>query len=253
MVSPAVRPSCSYDDPAFNYQHYWRGREYEHRAEEIALRRLLSGRRFAHAVDVGGGYGRLSIVLSDYAGKVTLVDSSRQQLELSEKFLPASLGVDRQLAEAASLPLPDECADLLTMIRVVHHLADPGPEIAEAVRVLRPGGLAVIEAANSAHAVNRLRASLRGHRIPAGPVDISSGNRGNGGAPPFMNYHPSTISRQFGEAGLCVRAALSVSNLRHPLAKKILPGRFILAVEKAGQRPLARLHFGPSMFFLLQK
>src|SRR5215472_3441831 len=78
-----IRRTDIYNDPAFNYAHYWQGRDYEHRAEVMALRRLLRGHRFSHAVDVGGGYGRLSVVLSEFADKVTLVDPSAQQLELS--------------------------------------------------------------------------------------------------------------------------------------------------------------------------
>ena len=34
-----------YDDSGFNYREYWTGREYEHLAEVIALRRLLAGQR----------------------------------------------------------------------------------------------------------------------------------------------------------------------------------------------------------------
>ena len=57
-----------YNDPDFNYAHFWRGRGYEHGAEVIAIRRLLNGRRFGHAVDVGGGFRRLSVVLAFFAG-----------------------------------------------------------------------------------------------------------------------------------------------------------------------------------------
>jgi hypothetical protein len=66
MVTKSRETSRSdyYDDPAFNYERWWAGREYEHKAEVIAIRRLLRGSHFGHAVDVGGGFGRLSIVLA---------------------------------------------------------------------------------------------------------------------------------------------------------------------------------------------
>ncbi len=62
-----TRPDCYDDDPGYDYRSYWPGREYEHAAEELAVGRLLGRRRFARGVDVGGGYGRLSMVLTRYA------------------------------------------------------------------------------------------------------------------------------------------------------------------------------------------
>ena len=88
VTRPRARArSDYYDDPDFNYARWWVGREYEHQAEVIAIRRLLRGRRFTRAVDVGGGFGRLSVVLAEYADTVTLTDSSRQQLEMAREFL----------------------------------------------------------------------------------------------------------------------------------------------------------------------
>jgi SAM-dependent methyltransferase len=78
-------------DPSYDtdvdYRSYWTARSYEHRAEVMALSRLLRGRRFRHAVDVGGGYGRLSAVLSEHADRVTLTDPSYRQLEVAEGYL----------------------------------------------------------------------------------------------------------------------------------------------------------------------
>ena len=248
-----IRRTDIYNDPAFNYAHYWQGRDYEHRAEVLALRRLLRGRRFGHAVDVGGGYGRLSVILSDYADRVTLVDPSAQQLELSRQILPASATVERELMDAANLRFEDGSIDLATMIRVLHHLPEPTAELAELSRILRPGGYAVVEAANSAHAANRIGHLARGKRIPESVLDIRSEESRQRGAAPFVNHHPRAISRQLQAAGLQVQRVLSVSNLRHPVVKSVLPEWFMLSLERAAQRPLARLHFGPSIFFLLRK
>ncbi|MGD0377186.1 MAG: class I SAM-dependent methyltransferase [Streptosporangiaceae bacterium] len=237
-----------YDDPDFNYANWWRGRGYEHQAEVMAIRRLLYGRRFGHAVDVGGGYGRLSVVLADYADKVTLAEPSRQQLELASSFLARHPAIDCRRMTASELEFPDASTDLVTMIRVMHHLPDPAKEFAEVSRILRPGGYAIIEAANTTHAVNRVRYLLRREQIPASAVDI-----GSRGSIPYVNHHPDTVARQLEAAGLRIRRMLSVSNLRHPLIKKALPERVMLSAERAAQERLARIRFGPSMFFLLQK
>ncbi len=66
-TSNAKKKADQYNDPSHNYLKYWDGREYEHAAEEIAIKKLLRGKRFKHAVDIGGGYGRLCLLLENYA------------------------------------------------------------------------------------------------------------------------------------------------------------------------------------------
>ncbi len=199
----------------------------EHPAELLALRRLLSGNHYQHAADIGGGFGRLSAVLTEYADRVTLVDPSTQQLDLSREIFPGQ-PFERRLAEAAKLPFDDGSIDLAIMVRVLHHLPDPANELAELARVLRPGGHAVVEAANSAHARRR-------------------------GSAPYVNHHPRTITRQLAAVGLEVLETLSASSFRHPLANLLVPQRVLLAAERAVQRPLAAIHFGPSVFLMLEK
>ncbi len=248
-----ARRTDIYNDPAFNYARFWDGRDYEHHAEVIALQHLLRGRRFGHAVDIGGGFGRLSVLLARYADRVTLVDPSSQQLALSERIFPGQAGIERQLMDAAHLGFDDESADLVSLIRVLHHLPDPVPEFAELARILRPGGLAVIEVANSAHAANRFRYLLRGEHVPMTPVDLRSEESRRRGAAPYFNHHPDAILEDLAAVGLRPCAVLSVSNLRHPMVKALLPRRAMLAIERVVQQPLGRFYFGPSAFFLLQK
>lgn len=250
--STAGRKTGIYNDPLFNYAQFWSGRDYEHQSELIALRRLLAGRRYGHAADIGGGFGRLAVVLTEYADRVTLADPSTQQLTLSREIFPGD-PFERELAEAAKLPFADGSIDLAVMVRVLHHMPDPDNELAELARVLRPGGQAVVEAANSAHAGRRAAAFLRRQRIPATPVDIRSADSRARGTAPYVNHHPRTITRQLAAAGLDVRQVLSVSNFRHPLAKALVPQRALLAAERAAQQPLAGLYFGPSVFLLLDK
>ena len=250
--STGERKTGIYNDPLFNYAQFWSGRDYEHQSELSAVRRLIAGHRYAHAADIGGGFGRLAIMLTEYADRVTLVDPSTQQLGLSREIFPGD-PFQRELAEAAKLPFADASIDLAVLVRVLHHLPDPDNELAELGRVLRPGGQAIVEAANSAHAGRRLAAFLRGQRIPATPVDIRSAESRARGTAPYVNHHPRTITRQLAAVGLDVRQALSVSNFRHPLAKSLVPPRALLAAERAVQQPLAGLYFGPSLFLLLEK
>ena len=237
-----------YDDPGFNYARWWAGRGYEHHAEVMAIRTLLGGRWFARAVDVGGGFGRLSPVLAEFADVVTLTDSSTQQLEISRRFLAHHPHVTARQMTADRLDFPASSVGLVAMIRVMHHLPEPAAALAEIARVLKPGGCAVIEVANSAHAVTRLRYLARREPVPAAARDL-----GRPGTIPFVNHHPDTVAGQFRAAGLQVRRTLSVSNFRHPVLKQVIPARALLAAERVAQDRLARAWFGPSLMFLLEK
>ncbi|HVI60901.1 MAG TPA: class I SAM-dependent methyltransferase [Candidatus Saccharimonadales bacterium] len=249
----AKRKADQYNDPKHNYLKYWQGREYEHAAEEIAIRKLLRGKHFKTAVDVGGGYGRLCLLLEKYADKVTLAEPSQQQLDIAADFLKDHPGIDRQLMQADDLQFADGSIDLLTMVRVMHHLPEPSAELNEIARVLSDDGLAIIEVANYAHMRNRMKHTLRRQRMPVKPVDIRSAANKRAEEIPFVNHNPYTVLRQLEHAGLQAEAVLSVSNLRSVRLKKLLPRSVMLGAERALQRPLATVYFGPSIFFLVRK
>lgn len=247
------RKADQYNDPKHNYLKYWDGRDYEHRAEELAITKLLRGRHFGQAVDVGGGYGRLCLLLKRYADQVDLAEPSQQQLDIAAKFLKDYPDVKRRLMQADDLKYKDGEVDLLTMIRVMHHLPDPSSEFKEVARVLSDDGYAIIEVANYAHARNRIKHIVRRKRLPVKPVDIRSAANKRSDEIPFVNHNPATVVRQLEHAGLYVQATLSVSNLRSVRLKKIMPREVMLGAERMLQRPLAYVYFGPSIFFLVRK
>lgn len=247
------RKADQYNDPKHNYLHYWDGREYEHAAEEVAINRLLRGKHVKTAVDVGGGYGRLCVQLENFADHVTLAEPSQQQLDIAAHFLSDHPEIAHKLAQADDLPFKDGSIELLTMIRVMHHLPDPSAEFAEISRVLSDDGFAIIEVANYLHMRNRLRHIAKRQQMPIKPVDIRSAGNRRADEIPFVNHNPSTVIRQLEHAGLQVESTLSVSNLRSVRLKKIMPREIMLGAEKILQRPLASIYFGPSIFFLVRK
>ena len=248
------RVGTYYNDPSYDYTQYWQGRDYEHGAEEIAIRRLLHGHHFGTAADIGGGYGRLCVLLEQYADKVVLAEPSQQQLDLAQKFLKNHPEVERRLMQANDLQFGDGSLDLVTMVRVMHYLPDPTAELAEISRVLSDDGYAIIELAKYAHFRNRLKHMLKLQKLPLKPVDIRSAEHRNlKGDIPFVNHNPKTVVRQLAHAGLKVERVLSVSNLRSPTLKKIVPLSVMLTVERWLQAPLATMFFGPSVFFLVKK
>lgn len=242
-----------YNDTSHNYLRYWDGRDYENEAERIALRRFLRGKHFKHAADIGGGYGRLCVFLEDYAEKVTLAEPSQQQLDIAKDFLKDHPRIEKLLTQADDLRFKDNSLDLITMIRVMHHLPDPTAEFAEIKRVLSDDGIFVLEIANNTHFLNRVRYALKGKRLPKEPVDIRSEQNRRDDEIAFVNHNPRTVIKQLAHAGLKDDKILSVSNLRSPGLKKLVPRGAMLSLEKIMQKPLAKSFFGPSTFLLIKK
>ncbi len=249
----SIKVADQYDNGDYNYLHYWNERDYEHAAEEIAIKRLLKGKHVKKAVDIGGGYGRLCVLLENYADKVTLAEPSKKQLEIAEEFLKKHPKVDKVRTQADKLAFKDESYDLITMIRVMHHLPDPSKEFSELHRVLTKDGMMILEVANYAHGRNRLKHAIKGKKLPKEPIDIRSEENKNDDNPAFVNHNPKTVIKQLAHAGFKVEKTLSVSNLRSPALKKLIPKPAMIAVEKSLQKPLAKSYFGPSIFFLVKK
>lgn len=248
-----VQKANHYDDDDSSYLEYWQGREYEQASEEIAIRRLLKGKKFKKAVDVGGGYGRLSVVLREFADEVTLAEPSKQQLDIAKEYLKGKPKVISRQAQAEKLPFNDGEIDLAMIIRIIHHLPDPTPAFEEIARVVKPGGYFLIEFANYANFKNRVKHAVKFERMPVDPVDIktSEGNKKN--AIPFVNHNPKTVRKQLAQSGFKVEKVLSVSNFRSQTLKKYIPKSALVALEKSLQKPLAKTYFGPSTVYLLKK
>lgn len=250
---PAKKVADQYDNDDYNYLKYWTGRDYEHAAEEMAIRRLLKGKHFKAATDIGGGYGRLCILLEKYSDKVTLAEPSKVQLDIAKDFLKKHPNIDQKLMQADDLKFKDGSLDLITMIRVMHHLPNPIPELTEIHRVLSNDGYFVLELANYAHGRNRIKHLLKGQPLPVDPIDIRSEKNKREEEIPFVNHNPKTVIRQLDSVGFQVERVLSVSNLRSPGLKKYVPKGVMLSLEKIMQPTLSRTYFGPSVFFLLKK
>lgn len=248
---PSKKVADQYDR-GYDYTQYWNNRDYENAAEQVAIRRLLQGRRFAKAADVGGGFGRLALLLREYADRVTLAEPSQTQLDAAEKFLEGT-DVIKARQQADALQFEDGELDLITMVRVMHHIPEPTEEFAEIARVLAPGGTAIIEVANYGHFKNRRAFKKAGKALPKEPVSIRTVAADQPDAIAFVNHNIDTVVSQLAAAGLVLERKLSVSNLRSQRLKRIVPTKALVAVERVLQKPLAASDFGPSIFLELRK
>jgi ubiquinone/menaquinone biosynthesis C-methylase UbiE len=97
-------------------------------------------------LDLGGGMGRMSIPLSR-RHFVTLTDLSPQMLDLARPHAGERLNLE--VADARHLPFDDSSFDYVLAIDLLPHIPVPEELVAEAKRVLRPGGSLIIDCTNS--------------------------------------------------------------------------------------------------------
>jgi SAM-dependent methyltransferase len=100
----------------------------------------------AAVVDIGCGGGTYTRAWHELgAATVTGVDFSRPILDAAREAHGDLPGVTFRSGEAAVTGLPDGCADVVFERALVHHVGDLGPVAAEAARLLRPGGVLLIQ------------------------------------------------------------------------------------------------------------
>ena len=245
--------AAHYDDPAFSYAAYWLGRDYEHASEILALKKLLPNKKFPVSGDIGGGFGRLVPFLVEHSRKVFLIEPSKKQRSQAQKYLSDFRNLEVLPGNTNSLPLPDASLDLAIMVRVMHHLPDPESALVELHRVLKPGGLLVLEFANSLNFKSRLQSFISGQPILPLPIERRSPANIRRHTISFVNHHPHTVLKTLRFCHFDPLRLLSVSNFRYPFLKRYLPMRFHIFLESISQSPLSKIFFGPSIFILARR
>jgi SAM-dependent methyltransferase len=128
--------------------------------ERTALFRRYVGGPGRRVLDVGCRAGALTRAYLD-GNSVVGVDVDRAALDEAAK-----LGIETVWADAQRpLPFGDESFDVVVAGEVLEHLAAPGALVAEAFRLLRPGGALVGSVPNAFRLKNRLKFLLG--RTPA--------------------------------------------------------------------------------------
>jgi ubiquinone/menaquinone biosynthesis C-methylase UbiE len=96
-------------------------------------------------LDIGCGNGWLVWNFARGNAKITGIDLTSTAVELTKKRLAVyNLNADVRVANAESLPFPDNSFDYLTSAGVLHHTPNTEKAVSEAIRVLRPGGRGMI-------------------------------------------------------------------------------------------------------------
>ena len=226
-----------------HYRHdFWegQGREYEDLAERIAMRALLPPAGDA-LVEIGAGYGRWADLYRGYR-RVVLLDYARSQLEEAQRYLPQPDRYILVVADVYHLPFVDNLFDVLTMVRVMHHLADVPAALAELQRVVRPEGVVVLEHASKCHLKAIARWLLRRQvwsPFDPQPVEFVKLN---------FDFHPRWVRQQLAAAGFRAEAVRTVSHFRTPLLKRWVPSRWLAALDGLAQLTGRWWQLTPSVF-----
>ena len=128
-----------WESEARNWARFARTPGSDHSHEEINLPVLLDllpspGLR---TLDLACGEGRLSRLLEPLGHQVVGVDASLTMVQFAVAHENAQPAV---LADAGRLPFADQTFDLVVAYMCLHDIDDMPQAVAEAARVLRPGG-----------------------------------------------------------------------------------------------------------------
>ena len=234
-------PVCDYEGSDYQ-SSFWDkgGREYEDRAEAIALKRLLpQGGRLL--LELGAGAGRNT---PRYLGfdRIVLLDYSRTQLEQAQQRLGNSDKYMFVAADVYRLPFVDGLFDAATMIRVLHHMADAQKALAQVRNVLGANGVFILEFANKLN----LKAILRywlgrqtWNPFTLEPVEFVKLN---------FDFHPQAIRQWLTGLGFAIEKMLTLSHFRMGVLKRIIPASILVFFDSILQWTGAWIQVTPSVF-----
>jgi ubiquinone/menaquinone biosynthesis C-methylase UbiE len=163
----------------------------EEKRVEAELLRRLPAEGVGDLLDIGTGTGRILELVAGRVGRGIGVDLSRDMLIVARANLQSAGIANCQVRQADMYRLPwtEPSFDAVTVHRVLHYAEDPARVIAEAGRVLRPGGrLLVVDFAP--HALERLRSEHAHRRLGFADEEVSKWCRAAGLRPEPVQHLP---------------------------------------------------------------
>jgi ArsR family transcriptional regulator len=135
-------------------------------AVEAAILAAAGEGPFERLIDLGAGTGRMLTLFGDRARRSAGLDLSRQMLNIARGNVAAAglAGCELRHGDIFDTRLADAAGDLVIVHQVLHYLGEPAAAVAEAARLVAPGGrLIIVDFAP--HGLEFLRAEHRHRRL----------------------------------------------------------------------------------------
>ncbi|HEX7112423.1 MAG TPA: metalloregulator ArsR/SmtB family transcription factor [Mizugakiibacter sp.] len=170
-------------------RHYSPGRTWE-----TLARTLLQLLETGDVLDVASGDGVLAELLAPHARSIVCVDSSERVVEAARERLKAQRNVEVVQGDMHALELGARRFDLVLMMHALTYSDRPAQAVAEAARVLKPGGR-LLAATLARHA----------HKAAVAPFDHRN-----------LGFRREDLTAYARRAGLEVLSCTRVSRERRP-------------------------------------
>jgi ubiquinone/menaquinone biosynthesis C-methylase UbiE len=234
-------PVCDYEGSDYQTRFWEKGeRLYEDQVEAIALSRLLP--RSGHLLlEAGAGAGRNTPRYQGFE-RIVLLDYSRTQLQQAQARLGRSSRYIYVVADVYHLPFVPGLFDAATMIRVLHHMANPLQALSQVRQTLQSGSTFILEYANKQNVKAVLRYLLGRQKwspFDRQPVEFAELN---------FDFHPQAVRAWLQNSGFSIRRQLTVSHFRFGLFKRLVPLAFLVWMDSLAQFTGNWWQLSPSVF-----
>jgi ArsR family transcriptional regulator len=159
FASAAATTAGRADDAALEEVRRVRKENFDEHGADAERRQIVPGRSWAawaralghllpplEIADLGCGEGYLTFEAARFAKRVIAVDRSEAALERARGAATRRRlkNVEWKRGEIEKLPLKDASVDVALLSQALHHAAHPATALAEAVRIVRPGGRVLV-------------------------------------------------------------------------------------------------------------